>query len=282
MIRTLAALLATVAAWPALAQDGPASAPLPGPEDIANRNIVTVGAGVAMVPDYEGSNDYRMIPAAAIRGTYNGITYATRGLYLYVDVVPDSGTGVSFDAGPIVGFRLNRSGKVKDDFVDALPERKTAFEAGGFVGISSHGLTNPYDTLAFRVDVVHDFANAHKSTVISPTIDFSTPLSRTTYVSANIGAEFVSNKFADYYFGITPAESLISLLPAYSTDGGLKNWKAGLLVNQSLSGDLLHGVSLFGTAQYSRLVGDFADSPIVDDRGSANQWLLAIGLGYTW
>ena len=63
MIRTLIALLASVAAWPALAQDGPSSAPLPGPEDIANRNIVTIAAAVAMVPDYEGSDDYRMIPA---------------------------------------------------------------------------------------------------------------------------------------------------------------------------------------------------------------------------
>jgi MipA family protein len=223
-----------------------------------------------------------LFPAAAIRGTYNGFTFATRGLYLYVDLIPDSGTGVGFDAGPIVGVRLNRTRKIKDDFVDLLPERRTAFEAGGFVGISTHGLTNPYDTLAFRVDVVHDFGRAHKSTVVSPNVDFSTPLSRTTFVSANIGAEFVSNKFADYYFSISPADSLISLLPAYNGDGGLKNWKAGLLVNQSLSGDLLSGLSVFGTAQYSRLVGDFADSPIVDDRGSANQWLLAAGLGYTW
>ena len=282
MFRKLTALLATFAAWPALAQDGPASAPLPGPEELANRNIVTIGVGGAMVPDYEGSDDYRFIPAAAIRGTYNGISFATRGLYLYVDVIPDSGTGVSFDAGPIVGVRLNRTRKIKDDFVDLLPERDTAFEAGGFVGISSHGLTNPYDTLGFRLDVYHDFGGAHKSTIISPNVDFSTPLSRSTYVSVNVGAEFVANKFADYYFSISPAESLISLLPAYNADGGMKNWKAGVLLNQSISGDLLHGFSIFGTAQYSRLVGDFADSPIVEDRGSANQWLLAAGLGYTW
>ena len=282
MIRTLTAICVAMLAAPALAQDGPAAAPLPGPEDIAGRDLVTVALGAGMVPDYEGSDDYRLIPAAAIRGSYKGIGFTTRGLYLYVDVVRDSATGVGLDAGPIVGVRLNRSQKIKDDFVDALPERKTAFEAGGFVGVSTRGLTNPYDTLAFRLDVVHDFSSAHKSTIVSPNIDFSTPLSRTTYISVGVGAEFVANRYADYYFSITPADSLASLLPAYNADGGMKNWKAGLLVNQSLSGDLLHGLSLFGTAQYSRLVGDFADSPIVDDRGSANQWLLAAGLGYTW
>jgi outer membrane scaffolding protein for murein synthesis (MipA/OmpV family) len=34
--------------------------------------------------------------------------------------------------------------------------------------------------------------------------------------------------------------------------------------------------------QYSRLVGDFKRSPIVAMRGSASQWLGAVGLAYTW
>ena len=48
---------------------------------------------------------------------------------------------------------MNRTGKVKDDVVDLLPELDTAIEVGGFAGVSFHGLTNPYDTLAFRLDV---------------------------------------------------------------------------------------------------------------------------------
>ena len=62
----------------------------------------------------------------------------------------------------------------------------------------------------------------------------------------------------------------------------MKNWKLSLLLNQSLSGNLLHGFSIFGIGSYSRLVGDFKDSPIVSQRGSPNQWLGAIGLAYTW
>ena len=40
--------------------------------------------------------------------------------------------------------------------------------------------------------------------------------------------------------------------------------------------------ALFFTGNYSHLGGDFRDSPIVDDRGSASQWLGAVGLGYTF
>lgn len=276
------ALVLGLASAPAAAQSVPSSAGLPSPEEISNRDSFTVALGVGMLPDYEGSNDYRLIPAGGIRGHTHGISFYSRGLYLYVDVVPSGNGNVEFNAGPIVGVRLNRTRKVKDDFVDLLPERKTAFEVGGFAGVSVKGLTNPYDSLSLQMDVLHDIGKAHRSTVVRPNLSFSTPLSRQTYVSTGIGMEFVSNRFADYYFGITPAESLLSGLPAYNGDGGMKDWNVNLLVNQSLTGDLLNGLGIFGLANYSHLVGDFKKSPIVDDRGSTSQWLVAAGLTYSW
>lgn len=245
--------------------------------------MFTVAVGGEITPDYEGSDDYRIVPAAAIRAKVSGITFVTRGSYLYVDVIPGNAK-IDFDAGPIIGVRLNSRRNIDDDIVKLLPKRKRAIEAGAFAGLSLHDLTNPYDTLTFRLDLLHDIGSAHKSTTFSPSVEYSTPLSRTTYVGANVGAEFVSNKFADYYFSITPADSLATggVLPPFNASGGLKNWKAGLLVNQSITGDLLHGISIFGLGQYSRLVGDFKRSPIVSQRGSASQWTGALGLAYTW
>jgi MipA family protein len=278
------ALAAGCLGAPALAQNQPAAGQLPSLEEISKRDTVTVGVGGAITPDYEGSDDYRVIPAAAIRGQVSGISFSTRGTYLYVDVVPDTGGKVDFNAGPIAGIRLTTYRHIHDDVVELLPKRKRAFEVGGFAGVSLHGLTNPYDTLGFRVDVTHDIGNAHKSTIFSPNVEFSTPLSRTTYASLSAGMEFVSNKFADYYYTITPADRLATgnVLPVFDADGGMKNWKLGLLLNQSVSGDLLHGFSVFGLGQYSRLVGDFKRSPIVSQRGSAGQWLGALGVAYTW
>lgn len=272
-----------LAAAPAAAQSVDASAPAPSAVDIANRDTLTLALGGAMIPDYEGSDDYRFIPAVAARGQYHGFSFTTRGLYFYVDAVPRSNAKIEFDAGPVVGLRFNRTKhKLKDDVVDLLPVKKTAIEAGAFAGFTVHGVTNPYGALAFRVDVLHDFGSAHKSTIVSPNVEFSTPLSLRTFVSASVGMDFVSNKFADYYFSIDPTESLLTGLPLFDAGGGMKNWKLGVLLNQSLTGNLLHGLSAFGTANYSRLVGDFKRSPIVSERGSANQWLAAAGLAYTW
>lgn len=285
MVRFALLAAASVAfAAPAMAQTASAdtaTAPaLPDPND--QRDTITIGVGGAIIPDYEGSDDYRIIPAVAIRGRYKGIGFSTRGTFLYLDLVP-RGTGkLSFSAGPIAGVRLNRTGKVKDDLVNLLPDRKAAIEVGGFAGVSYRGLTNPYDSLGARVDVVRDVNSAHRSTIISPTIEYGTPLSRTTYVGVSASLDFVADKYARYYFGITPAETLVSGLSTYTPEGGLKNWRVGLLANQSLTGDLLGGLSLFGTASYSKLQGDFKRSPIVAQRGSASQWLGALGLAYTF
>lgn len=277
---------AVVLSAPAMAQDTAPATALPDPNE--QRDTLNIGVGAALVPDYEGSNDHRIVPGVVLRAKKGGLSIFSRGTYLYADVVP-GGPKLDLDVGPIVGVRLNRTGKVKDDIVDLLPERNVGIEVGGFAGVTLKGLTNPYDALSFRVDAVKDVGNAHESVVITPTIDFGTPLSLRTFVGLSASADFVSNKYADYYFGITPAEALATGGPlpgpriaAFNPDGGMKNWQTGLLVGHSLSGDLRRGWGLFGTASYKRLVGDFKRSPIVADRGSASQWFLAAGVGYSW
>ncbi len=245
--------------------------------------MYTVGIGAALRPDYEGSNDYRIIPAAAIRAKISGISVTTSGPNLYVDLVPKHGR-FSVDAGPIAGLRFDSRHDSDDQFVKLLPRRNTAVEVGGFIGGAFAAWSTPMTSLAFHLDVLHDIGNAHKSTIFSPNVSFSTPLSRKTYMSVAASADFADSRYAKYYFGITPADLLRTggAIPEFSPGGGLKDWKAGLLLNQSITGDLLHGFSIFGVAQYSRLVGDFERSPIVSQRGSAGQWLAATGVAYTW
>lgn len=279
MLRAFIVSGALVAATPALAQ-GNDQPPLPDPND--RSDTVTVGVGPGFVSDYEGSNDYRVIPAAAVRGQVGGISFFTRATYLYVDLVPRGQGQVQFDVGPIVGVRLNRTGKIKDDVVNSLPDRNTAIEVGGFAGLTIHGLTNPYDALSFRVDVVKDVSNAHESTLVTPTIDFGTPLSTSFYVGVSASAEWAGGGYADYYYSIDTGDALASGLPVFDADGGFKNWRIGLLANYALSGDLRRGWSIFGLGSYSRLAGDFKDSPIVSLRGSANQWFGALGIAYTF
>jgi outer membrane scaffolding protein for murein synthesis (MipA/OmpV family) len=103
-----------------------------------------------------------------------------------------------------------------------------------------------------------------------------------TYVSASLSAEWAGGKYADYYYSISPAEGAVAGLPAYDADGGFKHWGLSLTGVQMVTGDLTGGLGVFAMGSYKRLQGDFKDSPIVDDRGSASQWMGAIGLAYTF
>ena len=62
MLKSLVAIGALLSAAPALAQSTDGT--LPDPND--QSDTFTIGAGAAYIPDYEGSDDYRIIPAAAI------------------------------------------------------------------------------------------------------------------------------------------------------------------------------------------------------------------------
>ncbi len=95
-------------------------------------------------------------------------------------------------------------------------------------------------------------------------------------------AEWAGGGYADYYYSIDAADALASGLPVYDADDGLKHWRLGVLGNYALSGDLTHGWSIFGTGAFTKLTGDFKDSPIVDLRGSSTQWLAALGVAYTF
>ena len=79
------------------------------------RHVQHRRAAPAYVPDYEGSDDYELIPVVGIRGRVSGFNFYTRGTYLYVDFIRRGDGALEFDFGPIVGARLNRTGKVEDD-----------------------------------------------------------------------------------------------------------------------------------------------------------------------
>lgn len=270
------ALLIAIAA-PAAAQDES-----PPPIDTGDTLTVAIGAGYA--PSYEGSDDYVLIPAAAIRGKLSGFNFYTRATALYVDLIPE-GPGETLDLsfGPIVNVRLDRTSRIKDAQVRALGKIDTAIELGGFVGVAKTGVvTSAYDTLSFRVGYQRDVSDTHDSYIVTPAIEYGTPLSVDTYVGLSLSADYVGDGYADTYFDVTPAGAAASGLAPYSADGGFKNVSVGLLGNYAISGDLRRGLSLFAVGNYSRLLGDFADSPIVADAGDADQWLGAVGIAYTF
>lgn len=247
------------------------------------RDSVTIGLGAGYAPSYEGSNDYQLTGAGLVRGRVSGFSFFSRATAIYLDLAREApGAAVNFEIGPMANLRLDRTSRIEDARVKALGEIDTAIEAGGFIGVTKNGVFHDYDFLSIRLDVSHDVTDTHDSTIVTPNIEYATPLSTTFLLGAALSADHVGGGFADTYYGITPLGAVASGLPAYDPDGGFKNWRATLLATQSLSGDLRRGWALFAVGSYSRLLGDFKRSPIVSIAGDADQYFAAVGLSYTF
>jgi len=264
------------------------SAAQPAFSQVEDSNVLTVGIGAAVIPSYEGSDDYRVIPVPQLRGKVSDFAFWTRGPSLYIDAIPNRGEGIDFQLGPVAGVRFDRTSRksIKDAAVRALGERDVAVEVGGFVGIGKTGvLTSDYDNLSARVAITKDVAGAHDSYVITPAIEYFAPLSTRSFVGLGVSADYVGKKYGRYYYDVDAAGALASGLPAYSRAGegsGFKKVGVNLTGGLSLSGDLRKGWALFALGGYSRMLGDYADSPVVSIAGSKNQWIGAVGIGYTF
>ncbi|KQO13435.1 structural protein MipA [Sphingomonas sp. Leaf242] len=274
---TLASILAVTVTLPAYAQDQPAD---------LYRDTVTVGAGVAALPDYEGSNDYRITPVPAAIGAVRGYGFVLAGNQLSVDLIKDEpGPVWDFQVGPIVQLNFNRSslGNIVDLRVRALGKRATAVELGGYVGIGKTGvLTSPYDKLSVTLGYRHDISNVHDSGIWNPSITYFTPLSRKAAIGVFASADIVERGYAQTYYSVSTAQSVASGLPIYAAGAGLKNWTLGAIGSYSLTGDLLQGIKIVAGGTYGRMEGDIARSPLVAIAGSRDQWLGTIGLAYTF
>ena len=187
-----------------------------------------------------------------------------------------------------MGVRLDRTSRkqIKDSAVEALGKRDTAVEVGGYVGIGKTGIiTSAYDNLSARVAVTKDVAGAHESYIVTPAIEYFTPLSIRSFAGIGLSADYVGKKFGRYYFDVDAAGALASGLPVYTRGGsgsGFRRVNANLTGGYSLSGDIRKGWVIVGAIGYSRMLGHYADSPVVAIAGSKNQFLAALGVGYTF
>lgn len=274
-----------LAAAPAFAQDQPAGPPDANAPDLG-KDSVTIGIAGVYMPDYEGSNDYRIYPAPGALVSVHGFNLTLAGNRASLDLIPNK-PGPTWDvqAGPIVVMDLNRStlSQISDLRVRRLGKRSTTYEVGGFLGIGKTGvITSPYDKLSVSVSYRKGVNAAHHAGIFSPSLNYLTPLSHKVAVGLLASAEYAERGYAHAYFDIDGTQSAHSGLPVYTAQGGWKSYTLGVIGTQAITGDLLHGFKLVEGITYKRLLNDFADSPVVSVAGSKSQVQAIAGLAYTF
>lgn len=249
--RAFVTSVALILATPALAEEGP-------------RNSLALG--LAAVPQYDGSADYTLRPAINGRLSFGSVTLDLRGTGLRADLV----TG-PVAAGPVLNYRFGRSSDVDNRQVAALPETGGAVELGAFLSLPAA------PQLALSAEVLADVSGTHDGLLATLSADWRQPVTDRTALFAQASVSAMDGGFARTYYGITPAGAATSGLAAYAPGGGLRD--AGLTVG--VSQDLGPRTTLTAALGYRRLLGDAADSPLVQV-GDRNQMTARLALGWSF
>jgi len=250
MMKSLIAATASVVfalTGPALAQEQDAAAP--GIE-------FELGGGVLTQPAFEGSADYTVSPMPLI--TFKRLTLPN-GFQI------GGGDGMGFSFSPAFNVVGSRDGG--DDAVfDAFEPVDTAIELG--VGFS---YTTQY-VKAFSE--VRKGVTGHDGVVGDLGIDARFQPSEKLAISVGPRLSWANNSYMDTYFGVSAEASAGSGLNVFDPDSGLKS--AG--IEATVRYDPNDQWAVQAGAGWDRLIGDAADSPIVTDIGSRDQFRASIGL----
>jgi outer membrane protein len=250
---TAAALLGSAATG--LAADAAGIAPA-GSVLAAYDAMVTIGAGIEVRPDYEGADSYGVgpMPILGLKFRVNPLTGA-----------PTSDTG--FGIRPAFRYIGKRDGTGKLAGLDTID---AAFELG-------LNLSWTERTWQVFVEGRQGFGG-HSGQVFDLGADAI--LRPTPGLTASLGPR-VSFATADYvstYFDVSPAESAASLgaFSTYDAGSGLKSYGVAGRLDYELTPQWLLRLD----ASYNRLASDLADSPVVRNAGSADQFTVGIGAAY--
>ena len=307
----LAAGLAAFAAAPAFAADDsadseaaaeesvsvqPAPAPAAPPafgklvfaKPVFDETWATIGLGAAMVPSYAGSNDAIAFPLPLIVGRVGGVGIGPNGPGFVLDfnspkpsLAPRKGPRIAF--GPAFRFRNDRANRIGDEVVARAGKLDSALEVGGNAAVVFPGIFKRFDQLSVGVQARWDVLGAHDGMIVEPQIGYRALVGKAMTLQVQASAEFVDDSFADYYFTVSPTQAAASGLPQFRADGGLNRVGTTAILAYDLDRNPLNGGwSLTGVGGYSRLVGDSADTPYTAIRGDANQFILGLGVAYTF
>jgi outer membrane protein len=268
-IAPLGALLSLAFLAPATAQDRS-----PSPSDEASDKAredkpprrYRVGLGAQLVPSFPGADDVQFRPLVDVA--------RARGDKPFDFEAPDESFGFPLlrSGGLEIGPAASIEGSRKPSKLGApLPKVSTTFEAGTFAQYAF--------SPAFRIRAeARKGLGGHDGWTGTVGADYVTRDADNFLFSIGPRLTLSDRRYRRAYFGVTPAGSAASGLPAFDPDGGLQavGGTAGLLTQ------LTPHWGLYGYAKYDRLLGDAARSPVVRRLGSRDQLSGGLALTYTW
>ncbi|MEO3386258.1 MipA/OmpV family protein [Mesorhizobium sp. CAU 1741] len=224
-----------------------------------------VGGAVLYAPKFEGASggEFLFQPMISLGKHGKAARFSSRNDNIALGLI-DTG---AFRAGPAAKLIFGRDDD-HDDIV-GLSEVEFGGELGGFVEVY------PTEFVRVRAELRHGI-NSHDGIVADLSADAFFDITDTVRLSGGPRATWASEGYYEAYYGVDAAESVASGLSPYTPDSGIKSVGAGGAVTWKAT-DVID-TSVF--AEYSRLMGPAADSSLVEERGSRNQFTVGASATY--
>jgi outer membrane protein len=233
----------------------------------------SAGIGAGFVPDYEGSDDYQPIPVINFRAKFERYKFQFNGQSALLDLAPFE----RIEFGPALGLSLGRD-DVDDSVVELLRDIDPTLEAGAFVGWWTSPKLMDKDQLILRATFLHDVLSEHEGFTVDLGVSYAFNALQMLRISTGPAVTYASDDYMDTFFSIDANNAARSGLNTFTAGSGFKDvgW------NGSATFFLSRQWNATAFLAYSRLLGDAADSPVVDVRGSENQFAGGVSVGYRW
>ena len=93
-----------------------------------------------------------------------------------------------------------------------------------------------------------------------------------------LSGTYGDSAYTEKYFGVDTVDHILSRLPRYTARAGFRD----VSVTPAIVYHVNQNWHIAGGIRYMRLVGDAANSPIVDTVGSKDQFIFGAGVLYSW
>jgi len=224
---------------------------------------ITLGAGAAVAPKYEGARGFRVLPVPAVDITWNNRVFLNteNGLGFYA-LKTDA-----FTLGASVTYGWGRHEKYDRHHLGGLGNVKAAAQGRVF---GSYTL----DAFTLHASLARDFGGSD-SLVGLVGVTAALPVSERFTTWADVSATWADDNHMKAFFGVTPTQSVRSRLPRFKANAGFKRTDFTVGATWKLTDHW----ALNAVAGAGYLLGDAADSPITRRR---LQPFSALTISYTF
>lgn len=252
------------AAWLVLAATGVAAQQASATDGDWN---FSVGAGVALQPEYEGSDTFKIAPLPILDIRYRDVAFLT-----VRDSAGSAREGLGWNAYKTRNFRVGPMATYysgSGDRPTGISDVDPGFQVGAFTEFA-------FDHWKFDTRVLYGVSGSSEGARLNLGTAYGTRINKDWRLVARANTTVINANEMKTYFGVNSREASDSTLAEYSPGAGF--YDVGL--DLDLTYDISKAWSVIGTLKGHYLIGDAADSPLVKDAGAEAQVYLGLAVAY--